>query len=226
MRSACYLLALTCCAGSIAATSTTMTTQSTVLSEADWLAKLTPTQRGFMQWTNSHFDRVMDRRDFSTWTPEARAKVEDEALQKIGGPQNQAYYEAINTLGALRSTKAVKPLLGVATDRIGRDCRDNWMATRALGLIGDPSVVPELIHLSYHTNLNTHLWAQIALVRLTGQNFEYDWQRWGAWWNAQGGKPAFKPEKIRWWDDPKFDEASTAEALAAADRKFMAERQH
>ena len=59
------------------------------------------------------------------------------------------------------------------------------MSVRALGLLGDRQSVPELIHLVYHYNLDTRWWAQISLVRLTGQNFGKDWQAWGEWWNSQ-----------------------------------------
>ena len=189
--------------------------------DAAWMEKLTENQRLFVEWTNRQFDRFLDRRDFSAWPEREYAELEDKALRILGGPQNREYYETINTLGAMRTKKAVAPLLAIATDRVGQDCRDNWMAGRALGMIGDKSAVPDLIHLIYHTNTNTHFWAQISLVRLTGQNFGYDWMKWGEWWNGQGGQPPFKPDKIRWWDDPKFDEASTAEALAKADDEFV-----
>jgi hypothetical protein len=61
------------------------------------------------------------------------------------------------------------------------------MCVRALGLIGDKAAVPDLIHLVYHGNVNTRWWAQISLVRITGQNFGGDWNAWGKWWNEQIG---------------------------------------
>ncbi|MEN6625295.1 MAG: M56 family metallopeptidase [Candidatus Sumerlaeia bacterium] len=192
--------------------------------DAEWVNKLTHNQRLFMQWTDQQFDRFLDRRDFSKWQPADRDELLKKCLNTVGGPQTREYYEAINTLGAIGDKSAVPALLKIATDRVGPDCRDNWMAARALGMIGDTSAVPDLIHLSYHTNTNVHFWAQISLVRLTGRNFGYDWQNWGKWWNEQGGRPPFNPEKIRWWDDPKFEEASTAEALAKADDEFFRKR--
>ena len=84
----------------------------------------------------------------------------------------------------IKSKKAVDSLLKIAADRREKDNRDRWMATRALGIVGDESVVPELIHLVYHYNQNTRFWAQISLVRLTGKNFGRDWQKWGQWWNG------------------------------------------
>lgn len=190
---------------------------------AAWANKLTEPQSLFMQWTDRQFDRMLDRRDFSSWTEADRNALFDKCLRTLGGPQNREYLEAINTLGAIGDARAVKPLLAVATNRVGDDCRDNWMAARALGMIGDKSAIPDLIHLTYHTNLNTHMWAQISLVRMTGQNFGADFMRWGSWWNAQGGKPAFNPEKITWWDDPAFAQASTIEGLAKQDQDFVDE---
>ena len=78
------------------------------------------------------------------------------------------------------------------------DNRERWMAVRAMGVIGDRSVVPEMIHLLYHPNLDTRWWAQISLVELTGQNFGKDWNAWGKWWNSQNGQPPFNPAIIRW----------------------------
>ena len=56
----------------------------------------------------------------------------------------------------------------------GEEQWDRHTACRALGMLGDSSVVPELVHLTYHYNWNTRQWAQISLVRLTGQNFGRD----------------------------------------------------
>ena len=96
------------------------------------------------------------------------------------------------------------------------------MAIRALGIMGDKASVPGIIHLVYHGNVNTRWWAQISLVRITGQNFGKDWNAWGKWWNDQGGTPAYNPEIIRWWSgQPEPDKL--AETLAANDRKFLQE---
>jgi hypothetical protein len=94
------------------------------------------------------------------------------------------------------------------------------MAIRALGIIGDQDSLAELIHLVYHGNVNTRWWAQISLVRLTGQNFAKDWNAWGQWWNDQNGRPPYKPEIIRWWNgQPEPDKL--AESLDESDRKFL-----
>ena len=133
------------------------------------------------------------------------------------GPE---YYQAINTLAALKSRKAAPALLQIAADRAEKDNRDRWMAIRALGVIGDKTGVPEFIHLTYHPNTNTRFWALITLVRLTGENFGTDWEAWGKWWNARSGQPPFKPEKIAWSANAEYmDPAKQREADAKIRRR-------
>jgi hypothetical protein len=176
-------------------------------------------QRLVLAWTDRQFRSFFDARSFDGWSEKDRTDLVAKLLETLKGPQNQEYFQAINSLGALHSTQAIQPLLVVATDRADKNCRDRWMAIRALGMIGDKSVVPDLIHLVYHGNTNTRWWAQIALVRLTGQNFGGDWKAWGQWWN-QHGQPAYKPELIRWWNgQPEPDKL--ADSLAENDRKFL-----
>lgn len=179
-------------------------------------------QKLVMAWTDRQFRSFLDRRTFDGWSEQQRADLERSLLQTLDGPQTREYYQAINSLGALRSIKAVQPLLTIAIDRREKDCRDRWMATRALGMIGDKSVAPALIHLVYHGNVNTRWWAQIALVQLTRVNFGKDWQAWGNWWTAQGGQPAFDPEFVRWYTDPELGDPSRVErALALRDQQFL-----
>jgi hypothetical protein len=78
------------------------------------------------------------------------------------------------------------------------------------GLASLLSVVPELIHLTYHGNTNTRWWAQISLVRLTGVNFGKDWQGWGRWWNQQGNQPAFDNTFIKWYSAEEWSEPDAA----------------
>jgi len=183
-------------------------------------ALLNEDQRAVLGWTDRQFRSFFDMRSFSGRSATERAELEAKLLDALRGPPDREYYQAIGSLGALRSEKAVQPLLALAADRADKDCRDRWMAIRALGMIGDKAVVPELIPLVYHGNANTHWWAQISLVRLTGQNFGSDWQAWGKWWDGQGGQPPFKPEIIRWWNgQPEPDKL--AEGLATSDRKFL-----
>jgi hypothetical protein len=181
-------------------------------------------QRLVLQWTERQFRGFFDRRTFEGLSEKERAELETRLLDTLKGPQTREYYQALSTLAALRSQKAVQPLLAIAADRAEKDNRDRWMAIRALGIIGDKSVVPELIHLTYHGNINTRWWAQISLVRLTGKNFGYDWKAWGQWWNEQGGQPAFKDEFVVWFHDEGWsDPAKLPQTLAQADEKFFAE---
>ena len=94
------------------------------------------------------------------------------------------------------------------------------MCIRALGIIRDKTAVPDLIHLVYHGNVNTRWWAQISLVRITGQNFGKDWNAWGKWWNGQNGQPPFETEIIRWWNG-QAEPDKLAESLEQGDRKFF-----
>ena len=119
-----------------------------------------------------------------------------------------------------RSTNALPALRDIAFDRRERDNRDRWMSVRSLGLLGDKQSVPEMIHLLYHYNSNTRWWAQISLVRLTGQNFGTDWTAWGNWWNSHNGQPPFNPEIIR-WSRNQAEPGELAERLAESDRKFL-----
>jgi hypothetical protein len=186
-----------------------------------WRAKLNDSQRLFVAWTDRQFRGFFDERTFAGWSASERSGLEARLMDALNGPQSRDYYQAINTLGALRSTNAVAALRHIAFERVDKDNRDRWMAVRALGNIGDKSVVPEMISLVYHGNVNTRWWAQVSLVRLTGQNFGGDWTAWGSWWNRQGGQPAYNPEIIRWWTG-QVEPERLAENLADGDRKFIA----
>jgi hypothetical protein len=73
----------------------------------------------------------------------------------------------------------------------------------------------------YHGNPNTRWWAQISLVRITGQNFGRDWNAWAKWWSGQKLPPPYQPEIIRWWDGQAGPDKLAA-ALDEADQKFLA----
>ncbi|HUI06731.1 MAG TPA: HEAT repeat domain-containing protein [Verrucomicrobiae bacterium] len=119
------------------------------------------------------------------------------------------------------STKTLSALREMAFDRRERDNHDRWRSVRALGLLGDKQSVPELIYLLYHYNVNTRWWAQISLVRLTGQNFGKDWKAWGKWWTSQNGQPPFDPEIIR-WSSTQAEPDKLAESLDENDGRFLA----
>jgi len=140
-----------------------------------------------------------------------RGALENQSLAKLSAPCGASTTTAINTLAALGSVKAVAPLLKIATAHADNLSQDRWMAVRALGLIGDRSVVPALIDLLYHYDQNTRFWAQISLVRLSGQNFGRDVAAWKGWWRQQQGKPPAADEPVVWttrlellkWADPQ-----------------------
>jgi hypothetical protein len=141
-------------------------------------------------------------------------------MDTLNGPHTTEYYQAIGTLAALHSTSAVPPLRELAFNRAGENNRDRWMAVRALGIIGDRAVVPDMIHLLYHRNLDTRWWAQISLVELTGQNFGKDWNAWGNWWNTHNGQPPFHPEIIRWWSG-QAEPDKLAQGFEESDRRHF-----
>ncbi len=178
---------------------------------------LNSNQQAVVTWTERQFRGFFDRRTFEDLDDAKRAELESKLTDTLKGPQSQDYFHSISTLGALRSRKAIPSLLEIAMDRAEKNNRERWMAVRALGLVGDTSVVPELIHLVYYPNMNTRWWAQIALVQLTGTNFSGDWKAWGNWWNAQKKEPAFKDEQII-WSKPEWQ---TPEAIEEGDRKFL-----
>jgi hypothetical protein len=177
-------------------------------------------QRLVAQWTDSKFRRFFDERTFNGWSEKERADLERRLIDALKGPRSDEYYQAINSLAALRSINALPALREFAFDRREKDNRDRWMSVRALGLLGDKQSVPELIHLLYHYNVNTRWWAQISLVRLTGQNFGKDWRAWGNWWNSHDGQPPFNPEIIRWSND-QSEPDKLAESLEESDRRFL-----
>jgi len=187
---------------------------------AEFLPLLNEDQRAILAWTDRQFRSYFDARTFEGWSETERAGLETKLIDALKGPHTRDYFQAINTLGAMRSTKALAVLRAIAYERAERNNRDRWMAIRALGLSGDQTDVPELIHLVYHGNVNTRWWAQLSLVRITGQNFAKDWNAWGKWWNAQGGQPPYQPEIIRWWNGQAEPE-KLAGSLEEGDRKFF-----
>ncbi|HEX5223420.1 MAG TPA: HEAT repeat domain-containing protein [Verrucomicrobiae bacterium] len=199
-----------------------ISTSATTLPALPGDASLNEDQRAVLAWTDRQFRGFFDNRTFDGWSEKERAELEARCIDALKGPRTQEYYRAINTLGALRSTKGLPALRGIAYERADRNNRDRWMAIRALGLIGDKADVPELIHLVYHGNVNTRWWAQISLVRITGQNFGKDWNAWGKWWNDQKGEPPYNPEIIRWWNG-QVESDKLAQSLAESDQKFLSD---
>jgi len=196
--------------------------QTSVATEEAWLKLLNADQREVLAWTDRQFRGYFDARTFAGWAEAERTTLETRSIDALKGPQAREYFQAINTLGALHSTNALPALRAIAYDRADKNNRDRWMAIRSLGMIGDNTDVPELIHLVYHGNVNTRWWAQLALVRITGQNFGADWNAWANWWRDSGGQPAFRTEIIRWWDGQAAPDQLAA-TLAENDAKFLAD---
>jgi len=193
---------------------------------------LNDNQRLVLQHMNRQFEAYFDERTYDSPPPQDRDVPESRSLETSNGPRTRkgpsSYepYRAINSPAALHSTN-VLPLLRklafVHKDTIVRLESSNrrcWMAIRALGIVGDKTVVPEMIHALYHNNSYVRWSAQISLVRLTGQNFGNDWQAWGSWWNAQHGQPPFNPEIVHWWRG-QAEPHKLAKELAEDDQKFL-----
>lgn len=179
-------------------------------------------QRAVLAWTDRQFRSYFDARTFAGWSDTERATLETKLIDSLKGPQSREYFQAINTLGAMRSTRALPTLRAIAYDRADKNNRDRWMAIRSLGMIGDPADVPELIALVYHGNVNTRWWAQLSLVRMTSQNFGSDWNAWGKWWNDQNGQPPYQSGIIRWWNG-QAEPDKLAQSLQESDQKFLSD---
>ncbi|MGD1017809.1 MAG: HEAT repeat domain-containing protein [Verrucomicrobiia bacterium] len=179
-------------------------------------------QRLVVQSTVEQFHNLLDNRTFDGWSEWRRATLEQRLLNTLNGPKtaSAAYYQAISALAAMHSTNALPALRELALSHQAENNRGRWLAVRALGIIGDPSVVPDMIHLLYHRNSDTRWWAQVSLVELTGQNFGEDWRAWGKWWNSQSGQPPFNPEIVPWWSDQaKSDKLGPS--VEEADRRHL-----
>ncbi len=82
------------------------------------------------------------------------------------------------------------------------DCRPKWMAIAALARQEDETAAPILVPLVDHGNLNTRMWAQAALARITHHSFGPDKQAWANWWNAAGKTRALGPDPVKPWTPP------------------------
>ena len=80
--------------------------------------------------------------------------------------------------------------------------------------------MPDLIHLVYHGNQNTHWWAQISLVRSHRAEFRERLEWLGRVVEQADGQPPYNPEIIRWWSGQAApDELKSS--LEESDRKFL-----
>lgn len=190
----------------------------------------------YRDWTETNFEAMLNAEDYSDLSAGTRAELGEHWMKRLssmlddvntgGGytPDDAKKWQAINILAGLGHKPAVKPLITVAAENRAKDNRERWMAVRALGMLGDPAAAPSLVHLVYHYNFNTRVWAQIALAQLTGQNFGYDWRAWAEWWNESGNEPPCPLDKVDWalppgadaaWGDPEYQKSKDMQHFAA-----------
>ena len=174
---------------------------------------LTKPQKAFRDSTETHMAQTLASPGADDLRGAERDEKESEWIDQLKTLPGRARIPAINGLVLLGSSKATPELLKVAANRSEGDNRDRWVATRALGIIGDRTAIPDLVHLTYHYNLNTRFWAQISLVRLTGKNFEKDVDAWRKWWNEQGGKPEISSDRIQWTSNPEWADPTKQEEV-------------
>jgi len=177
--------------------------------ETDWYKKLNKAQQNYVAWDENTFAHVYDPKNYDVGNKRGEFEAKWVKLlegREPGSPENKKlhpYDEAIFGLATIKSEKAAKLLAKIAAERVVKDNAHRHFSAKALGMLGDPSVVPDLIPLLYHFNMNVRWDAQIALVRLTGQNFGRDAEAWGKWYNENRetlGKnlPAFDPTPVDW----------------------------
>ncbi|MCR9119715.1 MAG: hypothetical protein NXI22_22505, partial [bacterium] len=159
-------------------------------------------QRRFLEFYEDKFVVALDRSYYSEMPERTRRNLERlwiNELKDFEGKDTPALREAISVLTALRSKSAIPHLINIANENVDKSNRARWMAIRAIGLIGDVDHVPALIPLTYHYNMNTRIWAQISLCRLTNENFGYDWEEWGKWWNGRKkSAKQIESESVEW----------------------------
>ena len=178
------------------------------IEKSDWYAKLNERQKKYVQWDENQFAYAYDSKNYQVGNDKdtfEKRWLEELAKPEPGYPGGtlSRYDEAIIGLATIKSGEALKPLLKIAAERVVKDNAHRHYATKALGILGDPAAIPELIPLVYHFNFNTRWDAQVSLVRLTGQNFGSDAKAWGEWYTANRDKlgkdlPKFDPTPVDW----------------------------
>jgi hypothetical protein len=181
--------------------------------------KLTDVQRGFRNWSEGMFP-ALDPAWWQSLEPTQKAAWEEKWLKQLSSGSEKKREVAIQCLAGAGCKKAIPEVLKIAAERAEANNSDRCEAVRALGILGDRSLVPELVPLTYHYNMNTRLWAQVALVRLTGENFGRDTATWKAWWEKQGGKPPISDKPVAWATSPGMLEWADPKKQEAMDRRF------
>ena len=182
-------------------------------------AKLTDVQRGFRNWSEGTFS-ALDAAWWQSLSPTEKATWEEKWLKQLSSGSEEKRMMAIRCLAGAGCKRAVSQVLKIAAERVEKDNADRCEAVRALGILGDRSLVPELVPLTYHYNMNTRLWAQISLVRLTGENFGRDVAAWKTWWEKQGGKPPIDAKPVVWATSPEMLQYADPKKQDEMDRHF------
>jgi beta-lactamase regulating signal transducer with metallopeptidase domain len=182
--------------------------------------KLNKAQQMFLDMDDIYQQGILEARRWQDISPQEKVD-EEKWLKGLTSDNEMARVLAIHALTALKSKKAVPELLKIATDREEKDNSDRSEACRALGIVGDLSVVPDLVQLTYHYNRDTRFMAQISLVRLTGENFGRDVAAWRQWWEKQGGNPPISEEKVAWATSPEMLQIADPKEMEKADADIL-----
>ena len=192
-------------------------------------AKLTDRQRAYRDWDAQQFG-VPDAAKWQELTTPERAEAEQKYLKQLSNKDEKQRVEAIDALVGLGCKVAVPDILKIAAEQREKNNWDRHTATRALGMLGDLGVVPDLVALTYHYNWNVRQWAQISLVRLTGENFGPDIAAWARWWSEQGHTPPISEQRVAWamrpetlkYADPKWQEEHDRQMPPAPTKRMSA----
>ena len=126
-------------------------------------AKLSAIQRHMRNLSERDLARSLSPSRWQNLGPQERANEEEKWLKELSNKSESAQVLAIYALTALGKQRRSR-----ASYRSRRIERRRTIVTAGwlprLGIVGDLSVVPELVHLTYHYNSDTRLWAQISLV--------------------------------------------------------------
>ncbi len=132
-------------------------------------------------------------------------RVENLVKSLTEGTYGRPLCQTLAQASTYKDPRLVPALMKIAAyhrDDQDYDCRPKWMAIAALARQDDETAVPVLVPLVDHGNLNTRMWAQAALARITHQSFGPDKQAWANWWNAVGKTPALGPDAVKPWIPP------------------------
>jgi beta-lactamase regulating signal transducer with metallopeptidase domain/protocatechuate 3,4-dioxygenase beta subunit len=171
--------------------------QTDVINREDLNINLPPDLKAYDDWSETNFKEFLDCRQYD------HSADEENLINQLNSDKSKEYYKAINALACIKSKKAIPSLAAIAFTKQQKNNRDRWMATRAFGIIGDKAVIGDLIHLMYHYNSNTRIYARISLIRLVGKDYGPNWEKWALWYKKKVNKN-FSTRKIHWTDDKEL----------------------